>query len=181
MNQKVIAFNKAQREERAALNPIQIPELRAGDVIKVYRRIKEGAKTRTQMFQGMVIAINGGQSSSPTITVRKVSSGVGVELILPLYSPQIEKIEFIKRTRSRRSKIYFVRDKSVKVLSKKLKEIPLAASILAALNKKQEEVVVEEEAEPEITETVAGEEAPATEETPEVAETEAPAEEEKLA
>jgi large subunit ribosomal protein L19 len=144
MNQKIIAFNKAQRELKNVGGDVKIPELRAGDVIKVHRRIKEGAKTRTQMFQGMVIAVNGGQSSSPTVTVRKVSSGVGVELILPLYSPQIEKIEFVKRTRARRSKIYFVRDKSVKVLSKKLKEIPLPASILAFLNKKEETPVVEE-------------------------------------
>lgn len=188
MNQKVIAFNKEERQKRAALNPVQIPELRAGDVIKVYRRIKEGSKTRTQMFQGMVIAINGGQSSSPSITVRKVSSGVGVELILPINSPTIEKIEFVKRTRSRRSKIYFVRDKSVKVLSKKLKEVPLAASVLAALNKKQEEIAVAEEIEPvidseaaqtqgeveEATEEITGEVA---EETAEVTEAEAPAEE----
>lgn len=152
MNQKIIAFNKTQREAKIATSVNQIPELRAGDVIKVYRRIKEGAKTRTQMFQGMVIAVNGGQSSSPTITVRKVSSGVGVELILPLYSPQIEKIEFVKRTRARRSKIYFVRDKSVKILSKKLKEIPLPASVVAFLNKKQEAVVEEEQKQEEIEE-----------------------------
>lgn len=174
MNQKVIDFNKAQRQGKAQANGVaNIPELRAGDVIKIYRRIKEGSKTRTQMFQGMVIAVNGGQSASPTITVRKVSSGVGVELILPLFSPQIEKIEFVKRSRARRSKIYFVRDKSVKVLSKKLKEIPLAASVLAALNKKQEEVVVAEEVES----TEAAEEAPVEEESAETIE----AEEEKQA
>ena len=92
MNQKIIAFNKAQREKVTAI--AALPELRAGDIVKIYRRIKEGTKTRTQMFQGMIIAINGGQSSSRSITVRKVSSGVGVELILPLNSTQIEKIEF---------------------------------------------------------------------------------------
>ena len=167
MNQKVIAFNKTQRQERSAKaleTSAAIPELRAGDVIKVYRRIKEGAKTRTQMFQGMVIAINGGQSVSPTVTIRKVSSGVGVELILPLHSPQIEKIEFVKRTRARRSKIYFVRDKSVKVLSKKLKEIALSASVLAGLSKPQEEVAVAEEEEPAVEEVVEEAEAPVAEE-----------------
>ncbi len=140
MNQKLIAFNKTQQKD------MNIPELRAGDVIKVYRRIKEGSKQRIQMFQGMVIAINGKQSSSPSVTIRKVSSGVGVELILPLYSPQIEKIEFVKRTRARRSKLYFVRDKSVKVLSKKLKEIPLAASVMALLSAKQAEKDAAEQA-----------------------------------
>ncbi len=165
MDQKIIAFNKAQRKN------LNIPELRAGDVIKVYRLIKEGTKQRTQMFQGMVIAVNGAQSSSPSITVRKVSNGVGVELILPLFSPQIEKIEFVKRTRARRSKLYFVRDKSVKVLSKKLKEIALSAGVLAGMTKKEEkpEEVTEEaateenidtaeEVAPEVTEEVAVEE-----------------------
>jgi large subunit ribosomal protein L19 len=123
MNQKLIAFNKKQRREFP-----ELPELQAGDVIKVYRKIKEGTKERTQMFQGMVIATRGGQSSSKTITVRKVASGVGVELVLPLNSTQIEKIEFVKRTTARRSKLYFVRDKSVKVLSRKLKEVALKDS-----------------------------------------------------
>jgi large subunit ribosomal protein L19 len=117
MNQKLIAFNLKQRK----LSPA--PELKAGDVIKVFRKIKEGSKERLQAFQGTVIAIKGGQSSSKTITVRKVSFGVGVELVLPLASPQIQKIEFVKHTRARRAKLYFVRDKSVKVLSKKLKEV----------------------------------------------------------
>ncbi len=123
MNQKLIAFNKKQRREFP-----ELPELQAGDVIKVYRKIKEGSKERTQMFQGMVIATRGGQSSSKTITVRKVASGVGVELVLPLNSTQIEKIEFVKRTTARRAKLYFVRDKSVKVLSRKLKEVALKDS-----------------------------------------------------
>lgn len=149
MNQKIIAFNKTQRESATAT--ASLPELRAGDVIKLYRRIKEGAKTRTQMFQGMIIAVNGGQSSSPSITIRKVSSGVGVELIVPLNSPQIEKIEFVKRTRARRSKLYFVRDKSVKVLSKKLKEIALSAGVLANIKSGKVEQV-EEETEPEAEE-----------------------------
>ena len=162
MNQKIIAFNKAQREKVTAI--AALPELRAGDIVKIYRRIKEGTKTRTQMFQGMIIAINGGQSSSRSITVRKVSSGVGVELILPLNSTQIEKIEFIKRTRARRSKLYFVRDKSVKVLSKKLKEIPLAASVVAYLEKMQskseapaetDEVASEEVSEESVPEEIA--------------------------
>jgi large subunit ribosomal protein L19 len=150
MDQKLIAFNKAQRK------PLDyqavMPELRAGDVVKIYRRIKEGAKQRTQMFQGMIIAINGAQSSSPSITVRKVSNGTGVELILPLFSPQIEKIEFVKRTRARRSKLYFVRDKSVKVLSKKLKEIALSAGVLAGMTKAAETVAEAPETTEELTE-----------------------------
>ena len=130
MQTNVIAFNLASRTQ-------ELPELQAGDVVKIHRRIKEGAKERTQLFQGSIIAIKGGQSSSPTITVRKVSFGVGVELILPLYSAQIEKIELLKRVRSRRAKLYFVRDKSVKLLSRKLKEVAIKGAPVAKLSLKK--------------------------------------------
>ncbi len=119
MNQKIVEFNKNLRAARTDL-----PELQAGDVVKVRRKIKEGDKTRVQMFQGMVIAIKGGQSSSQMVTVRKVSSGIGVELIFPLLSSQVESIELMKRTKARRGKLYFVRTKSAKVIGKKLKEVP---------------------------------------------------------
>lgn len=121
MHKKLIEFNLNQRRT-------DLPELQSGDVVKVYRKIKEGNKERTQMFEGMVIAIKGHQSSSPTITVRKVSMGIGVELVLPLNSPQVERVELVKRTRARRAKLYFVRDKSAKLLSKKLKEVPMKAA-----------------------------------------------------
>lgn len=117
MNQKLIAFNLKQRKSPSGYEP------KIGDMIKVFRKIKEGSKERLQTFQGTIIAIKGGQSSSKTITVRKISFGIGVELVLPLSSPQIQKVEFVKHTRARRAKLYFVRDKSVKVLSKKLKEV----------------------------------------------------------
>lgn len=142
MHQSLISFNLKQRKTFS-----ELPELRAGDVIKVYRKIKEGAKERTQMFQGTVIALKGGQSASRTITVRKVSDGIGVELILPLSSSQIQKIEFVKRTTARRAKLYFVRDKSAKVLSKKLKEVAVKDSMKP---KKKEEAPVVKEAVAEV-------------------------------
>ncbi len=121
MDQKLIQFNKKLRSEKS-----HFPLLEAGDVVKISRKIKEGSKERTQIFQGMVIAVKARQSSSPTVTVRKVSSGVGVELVLPLHSTQIEKIEVLKKTKAGRSKLYYVRTKSAKVLGKKLKEVPFA-------------------------------------------------------
>lgn len=136
MHKKIIEFNLAQRRT-------DIPELQSGDVVKVYRKIKEGSKERTQMFEGMIIAIKGHQSSSPTITVRKVSMGIGVELVLPLNSPQVERVELVKRTRARRAKLYFVRDKSAKLLSKKLKEVGIKVSE-APITETVEEVVKEE-------------------------------------
>ena len=134
MNQKLIAFNQAQRRT-------DLPELRAGDVVRISRKIKEGTKERIQNFEGMVIALKGHQSASPTITVRKVTAGIGVELILPLNSPQISSIELIKRTRARRAKLYYTRDKSSKVIGKKLKEV---AKTRGASKKTIESVVAPE-------------------------------------
>ncbi|OGI22179.1 MAG: 50S ribosomal protein L19 [Candidatus Moranbacteria bacterium RIFCSPHIGHO2_01_FULL_55_24] len=167
MHQQLISFNKTQRKD------FGLPELHAGDVVKVYRKIKEGGKERTQAFQGTIIAIRGGQSSSQILTIRKVSFGIGVELVLPLSSPQIEKIEFVKRTKARRAKLYFVRDKSVKVLSKKLKTVALkdsqkpAVAVVETASEEVEEVI--EEMAPEQAEEaeVAGVEAEASQETEE--------------
>ncbi len=141
MKQKLISFNLKQRK------PLDTPEFQAGDVVKIFRKIKEGNKERLQAFQGTIIAIKGGQSSSRTITVRKISFGVGVEIIFPLSSPQIDRIEFVKRTRARRAKLYFVRDKSVKVLSKKMKEIKVKDSTKAKITKKEAVAVKEAEKE----------------------------------
>lgn len=132
MHQALIAFNKNIRATK------QFPDMQAGDVVKIFRKIKEGSKERLQAFQGTIIALRGGQSSSQTITVRKVSFGIGVELVLPLYSPQIDHIEFVKRTRARRAKLYFVRDKSVKVLSKKLKEVSMKKVVVPEEGKAEE-------------------------------------------
>jgi len=107
MQKKIIEFNKALRGETKL-------DFQAGDVVKVYRKIKEGDKERIQMFEGIIIATRGRQSSSPTITVRKVSNGVGVELVLPLLSPNIEKIELVKRAKVRRSKLYYLRELTAK-------------------------------------------------------------------
>ncbi len=108
MRSEVIQFNKTQQKD--------MTEFHAGDVVKVYRKIKEGDKERIQIFEGMVLAMKGGQSSSPTMTVRKVSNGFGVEIVVPIFSPDIEKIELIKRAKVRQSKLYYVRDKAAKAL-----------------------------------------------------------------
>lgn len=122
-----------------------MPDLKAGDVVKVHRKIKEGEKERIQVFEGMIIAIKGRQSSSPMITVRKVSFGVGVELILPVYSPQVEKIEIVKRATLKKAKLYYMRNKTVKSLRLKYKEL---ADFTRAEEK--EEVIAEEAAAGEI-------------------------------
>jgi large subunit ribosomal protein L19 len=107
MEKKIIEFNKAQKTK-------SYPDFVAGDIVKVYRKIKEGDKERIQLFEGIIIAIKGKQSSSEMITVRKVSNGVGVELILPIFSPSIDKIELVKKAKVRRAKLYYLRGLTAK-------------------------------------------------------------------
>ena len=98
-------------------------DLRSGDTVRVHSRIKEGDKTRLQMFEGLVIARKHGREAGATFTVRKMISGVGVERIFPLYSPVVEKIEIVKRSKTRRAKLYHVRKKAVKELRKREKRV----------------------------------------------------------
>jgi len=116
MNNKILEFNKTQKTKA-------MPELQSGDVVKVFRKIKEGEKERVQIFEGLIIAIKGNQSSSPMITVRKVSDGVGVELVLPVFSPNIEKIEIVKRAKVRRGKLYYLRSLTTKRSRMKYKDL----------------------------------------------------------
>lgn len=81
-----------------------------GDTVKVYINVKEGNKTRTQVYEGTVIARkNGGVAES--FTVRKITGGVGIEKVFPLHSPMIEKIEVVRHGKVRRAKLYFLRDR----------------------------------------------------------------------
>ena len=89
------------------------PEVNIGDTVKVHVRIKEGDKERIQVFEGLVIYRHGGGISS-TFTVRKISSGVGVEKIFPLHSPMIAKIEVVRLGKVRRAKLSYIRSLSAK-------------------------------------------------------------------
>jgi large subunit ribosomal protein L19 len=86
-----------------------LPEIRQGDTVKVYQKIKEKNKERIQAFEGQVLAVKHGKGLNATITVRKVIGGVGVEKIFPVHSPSVAKIEVEKRTRTRRAKLYYLR------------------------------------------------------------------------
>jgi len=84
------------------------PDVKVGDTVKLHLKIKEGEKERIQIFEGVVIGIKG-SGLSKTITVRKISYGVGVEKIIPFHSPMMEKIEIVKRGTVRKSKLYYLR------------------------------------------------------------------------
>ncbi len=86
-----------------------LPEIRQGDMVKVYQKIKEKNKERVQIFDGQVLAVKHGRGISATITVRKVISGIGVEKIFPIHAPSVEKIEITKQTKTRRAKLYYLR------------------------------------------------------------------------
>ena len=100
---KIEAFVNEQLKEN-------VPEFNIGDTVRVHNRIKEGNKTRTQMYEGTVIAKHGGGISA-TFTVRRVSYGCGVEKTFPIHSPNVEKVEVIRRGVVRRAKLYYLRDR----------------------------------------------------------------------
>lgn len=97
-----------------------LPEFKAGDTVAVHYKVKEGNKERIQIFEGVVIRVSGG-GISKNFTVRKVSSGVGVERIMPINSPLIEKIEVKRIGKVRRSRLYYLRELSGKAA--RIKEI----------------------------------------------------------
>lgn len=105
--------------ERENLKP-EIPEFNVGDTVKVYNKIIEGTKERTQIFEGIVIARKN-SSVRETFTVRRISYGVGVEKTFPVHSPRIEKVEIVKRGKVRRAKLYYLRQLSGKAANIKEK------------------------------------------------------------
>ena len=87
----------------------EVPEIHIGDTVRVHMRIIEGEKERTQIIEGVVIKMHGG-GVRRTLTVRKISFGVGVERIFPLHSPRVVKIETVKRAKVRQARLYYLRE-----------------------------------------------------------------------
>ncbi len=113
MNEIIKNIEAAQLKEAVA-------EFAVGDTVKVYGKIKEGNRERIQVFEGVVIKRQGG-SNRETFTVRKTSNGVGVEKTWPLHSPNVEKIEVVRRGKVRRAKLNYLRDRVGKAA--KVKEL----------------------------------------------------------
>lgn len=98
-----------------------IPDVRTGDTVRVHVKVREGSKERVQVFEGLVIATKHGKTLDGSFTVRKESFGIGVERTFPLHSPKIVKVERVKQSKIRRSKLYYMRDLSGK--NARLKEL----------------------------------------------------------
>ena len=139
--------------------------IRPGDTVRVIQNIVELKKgrgadkkekttknLRKQAFEGLVLAVKHGTEAGASFTVRATLSGVGVEKVFPLYSPTIDSIEIVKRSKVRRAKLYFIREKATKAVRRQLRNARM-------VNVKSDEAVVAEEAAPEVEPT-----APATEE-----------------
>ena len=155
----------------------KIPELKVGNTVRVHVRIKEGNKERIQVFEGIIIKVQGG-GVNKTFTVRKISYGVGVEKTFLVHSPLVEKVELVRVGKARRAKLYYLRDRVGKAAKTKEqigariedKEITVKATI-------EEEPVVEEKVEAPVEEakTVETEATPVeevkTEEAPKAEET----------
>lgn len=160
----------------------KIPELKVGNTVKVHVRVKEGNRERIQVFEGIIIKVQGG-GVNQTFTVRRISYGVGVEKTFLVHSPNVEKVEVTRVGKARRAKLFYLREKlgkSAKTKEKigariETKEIVLKEEMTEAPAEEvvesevKEEASVEVVAKPEVTEEVpaeatAEEEAPKTEE-----------------
>jgi len=167
-------------EERVKLG------IKPGDTVRVHQKIVEKGKTRVQMFEGLVIAVKHGTEAGATFTVRATMSGVGVEKIFPLYAPFIEKIEIVRRSKVRRAKLYFIREKVAREVRRQLRNMRLVKMSTDDFKEeeKPEEVTPEEVMEqdpaqaPDGTEMAPEEEKAGEPEAPAVEET-APETEEK--
>ena len=140
MENTTIQLTPVDVKERKAL------DIRAGDTVRVRLKIKEKDKTRIQVFEGVVLAVKHGKESGGTFTVRKVMSGVGVEKIFPIYSPSIDKIEIVKRSKVRRAKLYYIREKVAREIRRKMRkmmDVPVFTKKEETIEEKPEEVVKE--------------------------------------
>lgn len=120
--------------------------IRSGDTVRVTQKIKEKGKVRLQVFEGLVLMTKHGAEAGATFTVRKVASGVGVEKTFPLYSPMIDKIEIVKRTKVRRAKLYYIRDKATKEIRRAMRKAFAMGTTTGSDIAEKEQIVKDAEA-----------------------------------
>jgi len=145
-----VAVSPVNMEDRKSIG------IKAGDTVKVHQRIQDKGKTRIQIFEGIVLARKHGSEPGATFTVRKMASGVGVEKIFPLYSPNIDKIEIVKRSKVRRAKLYFIRDKVAREIKRQMRRMNLVSmSTESAVENEQRAVEAAKKAEADAAEAEA--------------------------
>ncbi|MFQ5661763.1 MAG: 50S ribosomal protein L19 [Candidatus Paceibacteria bacterium] len=142
-----MATAEVKKENSIKISPVNMESrkklgVKAGDTVRVWQKIQEKGKTRLQAFEGLVLARKHGNEAGATFTVRKVASGVGVEKIFPLYSPIIDKIEIVKRSKVRRAKLYHIREKAAKEIKRQMRHMTMVdlktVSDTEEANKKEE-------------------------------------------
>ncbi len=116
--------------EAAVISPVNIEDrknigIKPGDTVRVWQKIQEKGKTRLQAFEGLVLARKHGNEAGGTFTVRRVTGGIGVEKIFPLYSPMIDKIEIVKRSKVRRAKLYHIRNKVTREIRRAMRRMQM--------------------------------------------------------
>lgn len=107
-------------------------DLKVGTTVRVHQRLKAGEKGKNQIFEGIIIARKHGDEAGATMTVRRVAGGYGVEKVYPLRLPSIEKVEVVKTGRTRRAKMYYLRDKTAKEIRRKTRAEAAHVSALAS-------------------------------------------------
>ena len=161
----------------SVITPVKTDErvklgIKPGDTVRVHQKVVEKGKTRLQVFEGLVLAVKHGTEPGATFTVRATMSGIGVEKIFPLYSPIIDKIEIVRRSKVRRAKLYFIREKVAREVRRQLRNMRMVK--LSTEDFKEEEKPVEEVIEQDPAQKADGsemsvaEEAAGTPEAPEV-------------
>ena len=129
-------------------------DIRPGDTVRVWQKIEEKGKIRLQAFEGLILARKHGSEAGGSFTVRRVASGVGVEKVYPLYSPMIDRVEVVKRSRVRRAKLYFIRDKATRESRRQLRRSKMMDTRVTTDTINKEKAVALEKEAKEVKEAV---------------------------
>jgi len=133
------------------ISPVNVEDRKAlgikpGDTVRVSQKIEEKGKTRIQVFEGLALATKHGSEAGATFTVRRVSGGIGIEKIFPLYSPAIDKIEIVRRAKVRRAKLYYIREKVARQIRRQMRNMKMVdLSTESEIEAKEALVKAEEE------------------------------------
>lgn len=126
----MVNYFKRMKTNGITVSPVNMEDrkqlgIRSGDTVSVHQKIQDKGKTRIQLFEGVVLVRKHGNEPGATFTVRKVSDGIGVEKIFPLYSPMIDKIEITRRSKMRRAKLYYIREKVAREIKRQMRRMQI--------------------------------------------------------